>query len=154
MPASRYVVKTHKGRQQTSRRLRRRLFSCLPAQRRHLYKKHEFLLHVSMSGSAFFHVTSWGTSHNTKTRVVGHGCCQIISQQRFALLYNLPDMLDHSRNPKRKLSCSPPALKYEIFFLFTFATMPDVTLGITKIYMNLNHSKVQVSLGFSSPTSQ
>lgn len=100
-------------------------------------KKHEFLLHISMSGSAFFHVASWGTSHKTKTRVVGHGCCQIKSQRCFALLCNLSQMLDHSRNPKSKLSCSPSALKYEIFFPFTFATVPDVTLGITTIYMNL-----------------
>ena len=52
-------------------------------------KKHEFLLHISMAGSAFFHVASRGTSHKTKARVVGHGCCQIKSQQCFALLYNL-----------------------------------------------------------------
>lgn len=70
-------------------------------------RKHEFLLQISVSGSAFFHVTSWGTSHKTKARVVGHGCCQTKSQQCFALLYNLSQMLNHSRSPKSKLSCSP-----------------------------------------------
>ena len=69
-------------------------------------------------------------------RVVGHGCCQIKSQQCFALLYNLSHMLGHSRSPESKISCSPSASKCEIFSPFTFATMPDVTLGITKIYTN------------------
>lgn len=88
-----------------------------------------------MSGLACFHAASWGTSH--ETRVVG---TQVLPDRITALLHYQAGMLDHSRKPPGKISCSLSDKCFHLMQAFfppaTFASASAVILDAPYKYTN------------------